>query len=208
MRFVENHQPESVADLGHPRVCAVVRPSPWTGCGLNRESPTMPASTPRLRRIRRCHWCIRSRTGATTSVATPVAAMIDSATSVLPVPVGITISPRPWFACQLSTAVRCSDRNSTSCGFGPMHARWNAGRDRESAGPKLCQQRSPSVGVLDRVGSLRADPRIELPTGPRRGTSQDQRAAVEREFRRITHGSLSRFGQSRKRQRRGVEDRR
>ena len=44
--------------------------------------------------MRRCHWYIKSRTGETTSVLAAVWAMIDRATSVLPVPVGMTMQPR------------------------------------------------------------------------------------------------------------------
>ena len=64
------------------------------------ESPRIPASIPSPRRIRRCHWYIKSRTGATIKarwdrceLAARRFERIDSATSVFPVPVGMTMIP-------------------------------------------------------------------------------------------------------------------
>lgn len=81
-----------------------------------RPSPSTPASTPSPFRMRRCHWYMRSRSGATTSAGAACRAMIESAISVFPVPVGLTITPRPPARSQASIAASWSGRSRGSAG--------------------------------------------------------------------------------------------
>ena len=140
----------------------------------------MPASYPSDRRIRRCHWCIRSRTGATTSVATrprhggqrhlrlagPRRHDDDAAAAGL--------LPRPHRLLLLRPK-----RYVRSLRPGDPRRRPDAIANRRP----IAQQVRSDVAIVDGVRPQAPDAGIERPAGPRRpGPAREQGATIESEF--------------------------
>ena len=126
----------------------------------------MPTSTPNERSSSCAHCTIRSIVGVTTSVGRPTFSMHRNAANVLPVPVGMTTTPRRVLSQAVERRVLVVARRALVVQL-PAGRLGGPAAGRVLVGSLLANQLLDDRAVMSALGAVRGGSRVEQHAGQR-----------------------------------------